>query len=418
MLMTTGHLRMLTISFACVLCAGLVDSAAAEPQAPRPTYYFCLSHPTPDTAYFSGVFVIDYSLDGDARAWSAEGRRIAGTPLGSRPAPWVVQFDQVVAQTYPRTAKGAGACSNFGTVAEAQKRLDEVIQYEQDLKHQVVKTGWTYAPAAGALSAIGGATGQATTAAASAPTTASGTAAATQGKIYFCTDQVVLDQRNRKYKEFWSDAFASDAQQPDLTSAWRVYLSATYQLNPNELTGGCGDDTTVQFTRDWKAGARQRWEQTTKIEQARIAAGSKGAVEEHTVVDTGWKYTPNLNAAPTAPAAARPADPCVITGVGLATRPPAGCAAAVTSYVVCSASDASIAYVSAAFAVTDAKSASWVNGFTQFLAQKYSYQGGGVGCNNMSATNAPTFLKNRLAALRANKKQVVETGWAYDSSAR
>jgi hypothetical protein len=60
---------------------------------------------------------------------------------------------------------------------------------------------------------------------------------------------------------------------------------------------------------------------------------------------------------------------------------------------------------------------SWTNGFAQFLAQNYSYKSGGVGCNNMDAEHAPTFLKNRIAGLRANKKQVVETGWAYGSSA-
>ncbi len=88
----------------------------------------------------------------------------------------------------------------------------------------------------------------------------------------------------------------------------------------------------------------------------------------------------------------------------------------VTSYTVCySANNQSTVYVSAAFAVTDAASPSWINGFTQFLAQKYSYQGGGVGCNNMSLNNAPTLLKNRIAALRANRKQVVETGWTFNS---
>ncbi len=145
--MTTGHIRILTISIACVLCTCLADSAAAQPQAPRPTYYFCLSHPTPDTAYFS--FVIDYSLDGDARAWNAAGERelrSGGRAPNPGPAPWVVQFDQFVAQTYPRTAKGAGSCSNFGTLAEAQKRLDEVIQSEQNSKYKVFKTGWKYTP--------------------------------------------------------------------------------------------------------------------------------------------------------------------------------------------------------------------------------------------------------------------------------
>src|SRR6266850_6083761 len=96
-------------------------------------------------------------------------------------------------------------------------------------------------------------------------------------------------------------------------------------------------------------------------------------------------------------------------------QPPAPAAAStpVTSYTVCVASDASTAYVSAAFAVTAMDNPSWTNGFMQFLAQNYSYKGGGVGCNNMDAEHAPTFLKNRIAGLRANKKQVVETGWTY-----
>src|SRR5439155_5667165 len=79
-------------------------------------------------------------------------------------------------------------------------------------------------------------------------------------------------------------------------------------------------------------------------------------------------------------------------------------------------SDAPIAYVSAAFAVTSMDNPAWTNGFTQFLAQNYSYKGR-VGCNNMDAEHAPTFLKNRIAGLRAIKKQVVETGWTYGSSA-
>ena len=95
---------------------------------------------------------------------------------------------------------------------------------------------------------------------------------------------------------------------------------------------------------------------------------------------------------------------------------PAASSTPVTSYTVCVASDASTAYVSAAFAVTAMDNPSWTNGFTQFLAQNYSYKGGGVGCNNMDAEHAPTFLKNRIAGLRANKKQVVETGWTYGSS--
>ena len=34
----------------------------------------------------------------------------------------------------------------------------------------------------------------------------------------------------------------------------------------------------------------------------------------------------------------------------------------------------------------------------------------------MTLNRAPMFLKNRIAALRANKKQVVETGWTFNSA--
>jgi len=73
--MTTGHTRILAISIVCMLYACLVDSASAQPQAPRTVYMFCLSHPNPpDTSYFSGIFVFDPS-DAAARAWNAENEK-------------------------------------------------------------------------------------------------------------------------------------------------------------------------------------------------------------------------------------------------------------------------------------------------------------------------------------------------------
>jgi hypothetical protein len=379
--------------------------------------------------YYSEVFVVDYSV-GEARVWYLAGEMERRTSHGAvPPAPWVEQFDQFIFQTYSNSSKRGASCSQFGTLAEAQKRLDSEIQFQQFYK--AIRTGWKYTPNA-TSPAIGTAAGQAGTAAASATTAASGTAA-TQGKIYFCENTVVLDQQNRQYKEYWSDVFASDAEQTDISNAWRVYLATTYQLGDSQHLNGCGYGAPgdgvraiVQF-RELNASRKQQWERRRKILQDRVAAGSPGIVEQHTVVDTGWKYTgqavaaapapataPARAAAP-APSASRPVDPCAFTGVGMATHPPAGCGPVITSYTVCSAGDASTAYVSAAFAVTDAKYLSWVNGFTEFLAQKYSYKGGGVGCNNMTLDKAPAFLKNRIAALRANKKQVVETGWTFNS---
>jgi hypothetical protein len=145
--MTTARVRFLAVSIACTLCACLVDSSTAKPQAPRPSYMFCLSHPSPpDTSYFSGIFVVDPSIDGDASAWNAQIQRERATCHGEVPlAPWVEQFDRYIAQRDPRTPRCS--CSGFNTLAEAQKRIDEVIQSEQGFKYKVVETGWKYSTA-------------------------------------------------------------------------------------------------------------------------------------------------------------------------------------------------------------------------------------------------------------------------------
>ncbi len=137
----------------------------------------------------------------------------------------------------------------------------------------------------------------------SASATTAASAPAAQGKIYFCTNTQVLDlqapnQPPHKFKEYWSDVFTADAEQADITDAWHKYLVTTYHLDqtqvPNPIGGGCGGgENTVAFVQiqNWKKGARQSWEQTTRIEQQRVAAGSTGLVHEHTVIETGWKYT-------------------------------------------------------------------------------------------------------------------------------
>jgi hypothetical protein len=116
-------------------------------------------------------------------------------------------------------------------------------------------------------------------------------------------------------------------------------------------------------------------------------------------VQTGWTY-PSTDAAPSAepaPAAAVPPQPTVST-------------------VVCSASDASrTAYVSATFQVTAMDNPGWINGFKQFLTQKYGYNGV-AGCNVLHADTAQTFLKGRVTGLRSNGKTVVETGWTFNSA--
>jgi len=74
------------------------------------------------------------------------------------------------------------------------------------------------------------------------------------------------------------------------------------------------------------------------------------------------------------------------------------------------------AYVSATFQVTAMDNPGWTNAFAQFLAQKYSYKGTGVGCNTLHEDAAQTYLRGRVIGLRANGKTVVETGWTFGSA--
>jgi hypothetical protein len=411
MLMTTGHIRILTISIACVLCPCFVDSGSAQPQA-APNYYFCFSHPTADTAYFSGVFVIDYSIDGDARAWRAAGereRRDRNSPSPG-PAPWVQQFDQFVAQTYPRTAKGAGACNSYGTLAETQKRLDESIQYEQDNKYnnkfKVVKTGWKYTPNPNATPPAPASQ----PVAAAPPAQRQGTAPVLIWDVCWVRGvDIQADPLQMAQAVFYVSGampLFSMADYHDVPSAFSRFIANKFKL-PTGMTSSanCGQ---VQSLAEALSFIKQFG--TTP------AFGAPNCKRAHCIM-TDWTNTPAASAPePPAPAASRPGDPCFFDPHGMATAPPAGCVAPVTSYAVCySANNQSTVYLSSAFAVTAMDNPSWINGFTQFLAQKYSYQGGGVGCNNMTLNIATTSLKNRIAALRANKKQVVETGWTFNS---
>jgi hypothetical protein len=58
---------------------------------------------------------------------------------------------------------------------------------------------------------------------------------------------------------------------------------------------------------------------------------------------------------------------------------------------------------------------SWINGFTQFLKDKYSYSGR-VYCNMGTAESAQRLVNAHLEGSRAGGKRVVETNWKYDAS--
>jgi hypothetical protein len=164
----------------------------------------------------------------------------------------------------------------------------------------------------------------------------------------------------------------------DYSAAFAAFLAKKYGLQ--YVTPECGASRSQAEARNWMEEGW--WKVNPNFSIA---------------VQTGWTYSPASTPASPAPA-------------------PAASSTPITSYTVCVAGDASTAYVSAAFAVTKMDGPAWSNAFAQFLAQKYSYKGR-AGCNNMDAEHAPTFLKNRIAGLRADKKRVVETGWTYGSSA-
>src|SRR5262249_50867215 len=57
----------------------------------------------------------------------------------------------------------------------------------------------------------------------------------------------------------------------------------------------------------------------------------------------------------------------------------------------------------------------WINGFTQFLKDKYSFPGR-VYCNMGTAETARRLVNAHLDGARAAGRRVIETDWKYDAS--
>jgi hypothetical protein len=211
------------------------------------------------------------------------------------------------------------------------------------------------------------------------PSTPGASAAANANAILYELCRAVTSVRTGgKYTTYFSGVMPrASINDADYSAAFAAFLAKKYGVQ--YVTPECGGSRSQAEAQNWM---EEGWWKVNP--------------NFSTAVQTGWTYSP-----------ANPPEPPAL----------AASSAAVTSYTVCVAGDAATAYVSGAFAVTKMDGPAWSNAFAQFLAQKYAYKGGGVGCNNMDLEHAPTFLKNRIAALRANKKQVVETGWTYGSSA-
>ena len=217
-----------------------------------------------------------------------------------------------------------------------------------------------------------------------------------QTETYHC--EFPTQQGPRGLTIYSSDVFQANHSQEDLAiqAAWNNYIHATYSVKAGDA-GVCQGSTV--FGRDADASI---WEK------------KKAEVRDVKVIHVKWAYA-SQHLPPAAAAAPTPQEPpCNPQAQHRATNCPQG---PTTSYVVCTAADPSpTAYVSATFQVTGVDNAGWTNGFAQFLAVKYGYKGGGVGCNQIHEDTSRTFLKNRVIGLRANRKTVVETGWTYNSS--
>jgi len=202
----------------------------------------------------------------------------------------------------------------------------------------------------------------------------------------------------------------------EVTDAWIAYIGATYSI-PLSL-GNTGQTSCSIVGTEPPTYTLPKFSQQ---EQQWTASG-------HTIIHVNWTYTPGStpaaavagNSSPVSMAAAPSSvssDPCTSSTPGHPTLTPGCGATATVRYVVCSAMDASpTAYVSATFQVTAMDIPGWTNAFAQFLAQKYSYKGTGVGCTNLHEDAAQTYLRGRVIGLRANGKTVVETGWTFGSA--
>ena len=88
------------------------------------------------TAYMSGIFLID-----TAPYISAN---VPQPAPGTSPFPWMNQFQQYIAQTYPHTGTVSYTCNNSNSEADAQARRDPVLHTPGAFP--IVDTGWKYAP--------------------------------------------------------------------------------------------------------------------------------------------------------------------------------------------------------------------------------------------------------------------------------
>ena len=178
-----------------------------------------------------------------------------------------------------------------------------------------------------------------------------------------------------------------------VAAAWMAYVMHTYapdqeqqwisQGRPN--IGNCG------------VGQLQN---LREVHEMRVRGGMR---------EVTWQYDPKQQPTPS-PAPPAPSglnNDAVTTTHTLTPQMPAG-----TKYAVCnSAPDQGKVYVSRPFPYTVNNVPAWTNAFTQYLVQKYSFNGTGSGC--YVGTDPAAVLQARIAAAQANKSHPIQTDWTF-----
>jgi hypothetical protein len=101
-----------------------------------------------------------------------------------------------------------------------------------------------------------------------------------------------------------------------------------------------------------------------------------------------------------------------LLGVMLSATGARGQAAPPQFYIVCSSQEnLPNIYMSGILQGPATAIQTFTAGFTQYLHQSYSYQGGVACVPGRTIANAQTFVQSRTTALRNMKKNVIQTGW-------
>jgi len=212
-------------------------------------------------------------------------------------------------------------------------------------------------------------------------------AAATQiGRFGYCASST--DQSEVYVSEVFNTGlnpnFISDTQ--PIQNEYNEYLKGRFDFKSNSnLSVSCPVFDTVSQAQSGK----QNYEMQMRL-------GNKH------IVEVEWNYRPEPGATPTL---ARPGHS--VTSV-VAPQPD-------HTFCISDAYQNTVYVTGPNTAPPPVTMSSWINGFTDFLKGKYSFQGR-VYCNMGTVEGARRLINAHLDGSRAAGRKIVETGWKYDAS--